>query len=283
MMFPFGVQIVAYLFLAGLAAGMALFGSFAPDDAADGTAVGTSVNGGGNGYERETPGGRQAIGWAAAFSLAGAAFLVGDLERPATFSLILFEANPTSAIAWGARILVVFCLAAVAASLPRGRWSGLDLATLWILRLSAVGLCVYPAFVLRQAHAYPLWQSPVLVPLITVSSLHAGACAVAMLGPSPTLFAHTQTAERVLGALQLVLALLFMFDAIAAAGAGTAVVTQSPAIFWGAFFAAGTAIPLFAVAFRPGLAQPLRCALVVFGSLALRYWLVAAGQAPHAL
>lgn len=258
---PFGKQIVAYLFLAGVAAGMALFGSFAASSADSSRARG----------------GRNAIAWAAACSLAGALFLIGDLERPGDFGLILLTANPASAIAWGARILVVFILSAFAVALPPARPSAVDTAMLWILRAAAAGVAIYPAFVLRQAHAFPLWHGPVLVPLIAISSLHAGACAVTVIGSRRGTTGSTRSAERVLGGLQLLLALLFMLGAGSTAGA------ERPAAFWLLFVVLGTVLPLYWVVMRPASAAAGRCALVVLGALALRYWLIAAGQSMHSL
>jgi formate-dependent nitrite reductase membrane component NrfD len=260
-MYPFGLQIVAYLFLAGTAAGMALFGTFA-----------VSSN-----DATEARGGRRSIAWAAACSAAGALFLIGDLERPGDFGLILLTANPVSAIAWGARILVVFILSAFAVSLLGGGRARLDSAMVWTLRGAAVGVAIYPAFVLRQAHAFPLWQGPLLVPLIVVSSLHAGACAATVIGVARDAAGNMRSAERVLGSLQLLLALLFVL------GAGATAATERPTAFWLVFLVLGTVLPLYLVVKKPASIEVGRCLLVVLGALALRFWLVAAGQGIHSL
>lgn len=258
-MYPFGMPIVVYLFLAGVAAGMALFGSVAASSS----------------DPDEERGGRTAVAWAAACSLVGALFLVADLDRPGDFGIVLLTANPASAIAWGVRILVVFLFSAFAVALPSGAWRGLDTGSLWTLRAAACGLAVYPAFVLRQADAFVLWQGSMLVPLIAISSLHGGACAVASIGRESRASERARSAERVLGGLQLLLACLFI---VGVAG----VVERMPAaVFWLVVVVVGTLVPLCAVGMRQRSAVAGRCALVLLGAFALRYWLLAVGQSIH--
>ena len=93
-MAPFGIQVVIYLFLAGVAAGAGFLASFSL----------------GSGKRASFEGGRRALVLSLLCALVGAVFLILDLTRPGDFLVILTEANAASAISWGARILGVFLL-----------------------------------------------------------------------------------------------------------------------------------------------------------------------------
>ncbi len=260
-MAPFGLQIVAYLFLAGIAAGAALFGSLALT----------------SGHPAAFAGGRRAVGVAILAALAGCAFLILDLASPEDFLLVLTNANTGSAISWGVRILVIFTLSAIYVWVAtRGSGGGGDKTAptlgggdtiaLWLLRAAALGMAIYPAFVLRQGEAFPLWQNPLLVPLVAVSAFHAGVATVSLLTPCPDYKRRVRPAEVTLGIVQLVI----LVGLLSGEGA-------SP-LAWGAIVLIGTLVPLCLAVAGSGSGAAARATLVLLGVLSLRYWLIAAGQ-----
>ena len=115
----------------------------------------------------------------------GSLALIADLEAPGSFWMILAHFNPASWIAWGARIITLFGLlcALVWLWLSRGERVGSELsAGLKICTgvTAALGLAIglYPAWVLMQSVARPLWGSPWIAPLFLVSALHTGLAAL---------------------------------------------------------------------------------------------------------
>jgi len=259
-MAPFGIQIVIYLFLAGIAAGAGLFGSFALA----------------SGKVAPFQGGRRSLLLAVFCALVGSVFLILDLTRPTDFFLILTSANTGSAISWGARILVLFIFSAIFVWVTIRNWGeseiegglkGADTLGLGLLRLSALGLAIYPAFVLRQGEAFPLWQNSLLIPLIAVSAFHAGVAAMLAITPCADCKRKARAVEIGLGAVQLLLIIALL------------IVEGGPAFAWGAILVIGTLVPLVLVVVRSETTLPLRAALILLGAFAFRYWLIAAGQA----
>ena len=258
-MTPFGFQIVIYLFLAGISAGAASFSSFAL--AARKVAA--------------FHGGKRSLVVAILCALTGSVFLILDLTRPADFVLILTSANSESAISWGARILVLFILSAIFVRVTVRNWGerevetgfkGTDLIGLCLLRLAALGLAIYPAFVLRQGEAFPLWQNSLLIPLLAVSAFHAGVAAAVWITPCVECKRKARSGEIVLGAIQLLLLVALLI------GEG------GSAFAWGVILVIGTLIPLLLVVLKSESTLPVRVFLILLGAFAFRYWLITAGQ-----
>lgn len=252
---PFQWPIAAYLTLAGVGAGAATAGAWriarAPDDPARL--------------------GRSALLLALITISIGGVCLIVDLEGPTRFWMILAHANPTSVIAWGARILTVFALfTGFAWMLESTRPVDEPVTTgtkglLLLVGLAALALAVYPAFVLRQASAArPLWSDALLVPLFTLSGLHAGLASLAFLrGGSP--FLETTSVRRLDIVLLLLLAVLLpMFTT-----------TSVPLLI--VALGVGILVPLASLVTRRG-SPVLRALLVLVGSFALRGWVVLIGQ-----
>lgn len=166
---PFEMQIICYLFLAGVSAGSALFAG----------ALLTSSE------EKSYASGKRALTLSVTAILIGIVFLIADLANPQEFLLILTNANPLSAIAWGARIVVAFSLVAVycwiAFRRPVSPVGGGDKVALLILRVLALALAIYPGFVLMQGEGVNLWHNWIIVPLVALSGLHAGLAAASLL------------------------------------------------------------------------------------------------------
>ncbi len=250
---PFGVQIIFYLFLAGVAAGSALVASMMLHRA-DPTAF--------------TTGKRSLVLSIIAIGL-GVILLIADLANPAEFFLILSEANTQSAIAWGARIVTAFTLIAIFVwTLYRNKTTGSatvgECAALWLLRLLALSLAIYPGFVLWQGKAIALWNTWLIVPLIALSGLHAGFAASSLLsGNGKVLPSHQGLLEKVfLVALGLlVIALLVM--------------TKSTSML--AIIALITSVVVPVVLLKRGAAVVTSLSILV-GSFCLRAWLISDGQ-----
>jgi len=258
-MTPFGIQIVLYLFLAGIAAGSGLLGSLA-------MATGKAA---------PFAGGKRALSIAIACALIGAVFLILDLTRPGDFLLILTTANSRSSISWGARILVVFILAAIFVRISIRNWGqaeiengfkGNDFAGVWVLRLAALGLAIYPAFVLRQGEAFSLWQNPLLIPLIAVSAFHAGTAVMLVANNFSDDERKARPTEVILGTLQLLLLVVVLVQ------------EGGSLLAWSTAMLLGTFVPLTLVILKPKSSLALRSLLILVGTFAIRYWLIAAGQ-----
>ena len=111
----------------------------------------------------------------ALFAVAlGALALVYDLERPSEFWYVLVHYNPASWISKGARILAVFSFLLVGLLLLQGqedmRSGALIISA--ALSIAALFLALYPALVLAQGLAHPLWQSACIPILFFIGALH---------------------------------------------------------------------------------------------------------------
>ncbi len=128
--------------------------------------------------------GNAAVRWAApvlalAFLAATGALLIADLKHPGRFYLIFTRRHWRSWLVRGSVILggyggtVTLYLAAAVAGLTGARQvlAGLGLPL-------AAAAAVYTAYLLAQAKARDMWQSPLLVPHLAVQAALAGAAAM---------------------------------------------------------------------------------------------------------
>jgi len=169
---PFGWPIILYLTLAGLACGATLSAVsllHSPHKAREGQSLSIV---------------RVSLSLAVASILVGTLFLVYDRGSPQRVLLNFFEFNPSSAIAWETRIITIFVMLCVFSLLllnspDRVRPIGPLLSALLVLFALVVG--IYPAFVLGQATARPLWEPMLLVPLFLLVGIHTGFAAVQLL------------------------------------------------------------------------------------------------------
>ncbi len=165
---PFGWFIVAYLVLAGLSCGAGLCAVvfMGSNDESSRHIVKTAL-------------------WLAVAAMGvGAIFLIADLERASRFSLNFLEFNTSSAIAWGTRIIAIFLMLCIYSALLLSRESqsnpvGPLLRGLLLVFSLAVG--IYPAFVLGQGVARPLWDTLWLAPLFLVVGSHSGMALLYLL------------------------------------------------------------------------------------------------------
>ncbi|MEM7350338.1 MAG: NrfD/PsrC family molybdoenzyme membrane anchor subunit, partial [Acidobacteriota bacterium] len=162
---PFGWPVVLYLTLAGLSAGAALISCWLLW----------------SDTRRWWDLARRGLLVAATGIALGGFGLVADLEAPGRFWMILAHFNPASWIAWGARIITLFGLWTAFAwvllrreATTEGPMSSTLRVTTSGVALLALAIGLYPAWVLMQAVARPLWDSPWIAPLFLLSALHAG-------------------------------------------------------------------------------------------------------------
>jgi len=168
---PFGWWIAVYFALAALSSGLIL------------SAVVTCA------FSKEPQLLRRASWSAVLLAFLGCLCLIADLAAPQEFLLTLTHFNPESWIAWGSRILGLFLILLLTASvtLPRQGWDWGASCMAFLLGVTALCLATYPAFVLLQASvSRPLWASNLLPLLFLLSAIHLGISAAgSLLGTRP--------------------------------------------------------------------------------------------------
>ena len=108
--------------------------------------------------------------------------LIADLKRPERALYLVTKANPTSWLVWGGYILGIF-------GLIEAVWFGAALfGNALLLRLLlipsslfGIGAAGYTAFLFGQAEGRDFWQSPLLLPILLVQAMLAGAAALGIL------------------------------------------------------------------------------------------------------
>lgn len=291
-----GWEIPAYLFLGGMAAGVMILTA----------ALWTR-------REDRSPAARWLAFAAPALVSAGMGALFLDLAFRLHVWRFYLAFRWTSPMSWGAWILVLVYPVSLVAALAGldaaqaeravafcGRFGlgrlaragrDLGLAHAPALRRASVvtgaALGVYTGVLLSTLGARALWSSGLLGPLFLVSGVSTGA-ALLLLFPLSDEERHLLAAwDRIAIALELAVLLLFLAGlatsgADGKAAAGLLLGGPFTAPFWTLVVIAGLAVPLLLgwlegrLRLRMTLAAPL---LVLCGGLALRWILVAAGQA----
>lgn len=173
---PFGWPIVIYLTLAGLACGATFCAVYFLRSEAKAKQ--------GQSYSIVKTSLYVAIG----AILVGILLLVFDLKSSDRFYLNFLQFNPSSAIAWGTRIITLFVMLCIFSLVllrtvndkDRSNPIGPILTGLLIFFALAVG--IYPALVLGQATiARPLWEPLLLIPMFLLLGLHSGFALVQLL------------------------------------------------------------------------------------------------------
>lgn len=280
---PFGWPIVVYLSLAALAAGSALVGCWR-------LARGARVDG------------RRSLLLALSTIVIGMLALIADLEAPSRLLAILRHFNPESMIAWGARAISLFAVLAGFIWWSTGRDgertevltpSARERIGLLVLGALAVFVGVYPALVLAQATARPLWSSPVLVPLFLVSALHAGIAAGLLTrgrggGRNGEPALASRSVEMILIVAQAILLAVFLFgigDAMSDARGRLLTGSLAPFLWLGVVLI-GWIVPFLLADGGNGRDQgraTWRAIAILVGVLALRALIVLGGQRHQAL
>ncbi len=238
---------------------------------------------------------------------AGMLALFIDLENRLRAYRFYLSFEITSPMSWGSWILIAVYPATVALGLAclspaetrqLERWPWMRAAARWSQERRGfigganialgVGLGAYTGLLLGTLAARAAWNSGLLAPLFLVSGVSTGA-ALMMLLPL-----HHQEHELLrrwdMAAIGLELALVALFFLDLAAGGGEAGKQAAglffggpyTAVFWSLVVIAGLVVPLLLESLESRgnrLPTALAPALLLAGGLALRFVLVAAGQA----
>ncbi len=280
---PFGWPVVIYMTLAGISAGAALTSCWLLWKAEEG-------------WHRLA---RHGLLLSAAGIFFGSLFLIADLEAPSRFWMILVYFNPASWISWGVRIITLFGMLSLFTwlLLHRGGATNGELPTSLKLTtglIAFLGLAIglYPAWVLMQSVARPLWGSPLIAPLFLASAVHTGLAALVLIqvmGGSERREApggrRLEGVLVVVQALLLGLYVLFLTSGGYDAAAARLLHGELAPWLWVGVILLGWLIPL---ATTLGSAAGsgrllLRAVCVLVGGLALRTWIIFGGQGADAL
>ena len=290
-----GWEIPLYLFLGGLAAGVLFFAAL------------YYIRGKENEYQ-------SAVKWVpllTPFLLAiglGALFL--DLHHKPYFWRLYTTIKLQSPMSWGAWTLMVITPLSMIWSatylkevFPKWDWKykwaddlvayfikyRMQLA--WIMMVFSVILGIYTGILLSAFNARPLWNTSILGPLFLVSGLSAGAALIMILSKNPQERIRFSQLDLMLIAVELTM-VIHMFMGFRAS---TEVQIEASALFLGGPYTLpfwifvvfiGMIIPAFLEfwelkgnhipAYIPG-------AMIIFGSIMLRFIIVHAGQASRYL
>ena len=108
--------------------------------------------------------------------------LIADLKRPGRALFLVLKPNPTSWLVWGGYILGIFGL--IEAAWFIFALLGLTNVLLWLVipaMLFGAAGAGYTAFLFGQAEGRDFWQSPLLLPILLVQAVIAGAAALGVL------------------------------------------------------------------------------------------------------
>ncbi len=220
--------------------------------------------------------------------------LVADLRRPARFLKIIFHPNWNSWLVWGAWLLITFSgmsllwLAAGVLELE-----GITALLRWPALVAEMLAAGYTAFLLAQARARDLWQSPLLFWHLVVQAFLAGSASLSLAAvafDSGNLLAGFLT--RCLLASLCVHGIFTLGEIAiprrnASASAAVQYMTRGPLArwFWFAAILAGTMVPIYLLSFSiaghvAGWLLPVAAApMSLLGLLVYNHCYIRAGQA----
>ena len=219
--------------------------------------------------------------------------LVADLKRPDRSLYLITKANPTSWLVWGGVILAVFGL--IEAAWFGAGVFGFSAFLRWLLIPSVLfggAAAGYTAFLFGQAEGRDFWQSPLLLPILLVQAILAGAAALGLL----SWFLHIGSVMSTLFTIVLLSAIvvhvLLVFVEVFGAHSNSHVAAAAHSIsgeglrkvFWGLFIIIGSALPVVTLssALLVPIAQPVLLGVAGIGALvglfAYEYCFVTAGQ-----
>ena len=228
-----------------------------------------------------------------------------DLEHKRYVWRLYTTFQVASPMSWGAWILVLVypVLAADFVLRPpellRGIWPGFDRLTARLgepraVRVIAatnivlgVGLGIYTGILLSALGARPFWSSAILGPLFLVSGLSSAAAFTHLVARHPEERELLARSDNVFLVIELFVIALFLIGLLSASQAHVnagRLVLGGPftGVFWVLVVGVGIVVPLIiqALAVSHRIAHtPIGPLLVMAGGLALRFVVVAAGQA----
>ena len=243
----------------------------------------------------------------------GVACLLADLGSPAR-AVLLFASPHASFVAVGAWVLACTALVLIAQCVFWGGWLRVPVAVSRAIQpvCAALGVAtaLYTGLMLSDLQAVPLWSTPLLPALFTLSSLSCGlalAIIAAHLSGASRSFSGLMSALECVDAAAIVIegAVLAAFvvratspagqtatDQVREAAGGLLVFGPDAWAFWALFVGAGLIVPfVFDVAAsrarrRSRATSPFPAlfamACVLVGGFVMRYCIVGAGMQPHA-
>ena len=284
---PFGWPIIIYLTLAGLACGACLCAVIflrSKKMAREGQSYTVA---------------KVALYTAISSMLLGVLFLIFDLQNPSNFFLNFLEFNPSSAIAWGTRIITIFIMLAILSLLLLNTMNSEELTKTdanpigflltGLLVFFALATGIYTAFVLGQGNiARPLWEPLLLVPLFLLLGLHSGFALVQLLTYRKWTEESLEKIRKLdLAAIiiQVVLfALLIIMTSFSSAGIDRLFFGEFALWFWIGVVFIGWALPFIfnSSSFSKNRKLILSQLCFLFGAFALRAVIVFSGQGAQA-
>jgi formate-dependent nitrite reductase membrane component NrfD len=250
--------------------------------------------------------------------MLGTFLIVFELGQPFR-ALNLFHVinlSPMSIGSWFLNIFIMLSVLYAATFLPPSAGPGDRLAPLrralaWICVPLGIGVAVYTGIMLGAMPSRPLWNSPILAALFTLSALSSGVAIIILMGvffrrnsKDPTIRNDYENSSYMLitsdalliGGELLVIFLFIMFGHLTIGDSKYAMATILPGgqlanIFWGLVVIVGLMIPLFIELYQivPRLiyGRQFKTAVslevivplaILVGGFALRYVIVIAGQ-----
>jgi Fe-S-cluster-containing dehydrogenase component/formate-dependent nitrite reductase membrane component NrfD len=219
--------------------------------------------------------------------------LVADLKRPDRALFLVIKANPTSWLVWGAYILGIFGF--IEAVWFLSALLGLTDVLRWLfipaMLFGAAG-AGYTAFLFGQAEGRDFWQSPLLLPILLVQAVIAGASVIGLLSWPLNAGSAISTFLTIVLLVAITLHVFLIMIEVFGSHSNSHVATAAhymrsgkpKEIFWGVFFALGSLLPIamLCIALLVPDAQPALLAfagmLALIGIFAYEQCFVTAGQ-----
>lgn len=219
--------------------------------------------------------------------------LIADLKRPERALFLITKANPTSWLVWGGYILAIFGLiealwlvAAIfhMASLLRGL-----LIPAALFGFAAAG---YTAMLFGQAEGRDFWQSPLLLPILLVQAMLAGAASLGILALFINVTQVFTTFLTIVLLSAIAVHVLLILIEVVGSHSNSHVATAAHyithgrlrTIFWGLFVSVGAVLPIAIciIALLVPIVEPMLLALAgiaaLVGLFAYEHCFVVAGQ-----
>jgi Fe-S-cluster-containing dehydrogenase component/formate-dependent nitrite reductase membrane component NrfD len=219
--------------------------------------------------------------------------LIADLKRPGRAIFLVLKPNPTSWLVWGGYILGIFGL--IEAAWFISALLGLTGVLFWLIipaMLFGASGAGYSAFLFGQAEGRDFWQSPLLLPILLVQAVIAGASALGLLSWPLDTGSSVSTTFTIILLIAIVLHMFLIMIKVFGSHSNSHIATAAhymlsgrpKDIFWGLFFALGSLLPIAMLClaqFVPD-AQPALLAfagiLALVGIFAYEHCFVTAGQ-----
>jgi Fe-S-cluster-containing dehydrogenase component/formate-dependent nitrite reductase membrane component NrfD len=219
--------------------------------------------------------------------------LIADLKRPDRALFLILKPNPTSWLVWGGYILGIFGL--IEAAWFISALLGLTDILLWLVipaMLFGAAGAGYTAFLFGQAEGRDFWQSPLLLPILLVQAVIAGAAALGLLSWPLTIGSPVSTSLMIILLSAIILHIFLIMIEVFGSHSNSHVATAAhfmrsgrlKDMFWGVFFALGSVLPIamLCIALFVPDTQPALLAfagiLALIGIFAFEHCFVTAGQ-----